>query len=718
MLQTRADKAERSLYAYEELRPLFHPDSIAIVGASQRQGSFGLRTINNLSEFDGRIYPVNPRYDQIAGHKCYPDIGSIPEKVDCAVIAVAAEQVEAMVAESVRAGVGGVIIYAGGFSETGRPDLVAMQERLVAQVRGTKTRLLGPNCLGLTNYARGARILFGRMPETKPLGEFPIGIVSQSGSVNMSLGQVVERGVSVSHTIPVGNSGDVALGDVVAYLAQDPACKAIVCVFEGASDASRLVQAIELATERGKAVIIYKMAVGTAGAQAALSHTGALAGSHRAYVAALEAAGAVMLDNMEDLIETAVFFAKAGRPTGTGAAVIVGSGGLGVISADKAEEFGVPLHQPSGHTLDVLKANVPEFGAARNPCDVTAMALNDEGPLEACAAAFLEDRQYSTMIVVHPYADAIGSARVNLWHRLHERYGKIICSYWSSEWLEGYGAREVEAEPGIATFRSLRRCFAAIAAWQKREATIERRKQAAARVSPQSAKAEAAKMLEAAGDKLTEREAKAVLDAYGVPTVPERLTQNVDEAAAACADFGYPAVLKVESPDILHKTEAGVVRLGIRDEAGLREAFAEIMENARKVAGARINGVLVQPMVPRGLELMLGAQHDDQFGPMVLVGFGGVMIELLKDASARIAPVSKEEALVMLDELKSREALDGFRGIPAVNREKLAEIAARFSEFVADHAEIIGEVDVNPLICAGDRIVAVDALIAKKGEAR
>lgn len=706
----------RDLYSHAELRRLIHPDSIAVIGASTRQRSFGLRTINNLSEFDGAIYPINPRYDEVGGHRCYPDLGSVPGPIDCAVVAVGAEQVEDQVAACVGAGVGGVIVFAGGLGETGRPDLVAMQDRIADLVRGTGTRLLGPNCLGLTNYARGARILFGRMPETKPLGAFPIGIVSQSGAVNMSLGQVVERGVSVSHTIPVGNSADVGLGDAVAYLADDPACKAIVCVFEGASDATRLVHAVERATENGKAVIVYKMAVGAAGAQAALSHTGALAGSHLAYKAALEGAGAVMVDNMEDLIETAVFFAKAGRPTGSGAAVIVGSGGLGVIAADKAEEFGVPLHQPVGRTLEVLKANVPEFGAARNPCDVTAMALNDERPLAACAEAFLEDPRYSAMLVVHPYADAAGLARVKLWHRLYEKHRKVIVSYWSSEWLEGYGSREVEAEPGIATFRSLRRCFAALAAWHDREARLARNASRRQRLSEAGARDATRAIIMAAGPQLTEREAKAVLSAYGIPVVQERLATSADAAVQAAADMGWPVAIKVESPDILHKTEAGVVRLGIADETALKAAFADVMANAGKVEGARINGVLVQPMVPRGLELMMGASRDAQFGPMIVVGLGGVMVELMKDVSARIAPVSAAEALVMLDELKGRDALDGFRGIPAVDRERLAGVVARFSEMVADHADLVAEVDVNPLICAGDRIVAVDALIAKQGE--
>ncbi len=704
----------RSLYRHADLRRLIHPNSIAVFGASNRPGSFGLRTLNNLKSFDGRLYAVNPNYERVGDVDCFASLDALPQAPDCVVIAVNRDLVGDAVRASVKAGAGGVIVYAGGFAETSRADLVALQQQIVGLVEGTATRLIGPNCLGITNYARGARILFGRMPEPKPLRRGGIGIVSQSGSVSMALGQAVERGVAVSHAIPVGNAADVGIADLIAYLAQDDSCAAIACVFEGVPDPHRLVQAAEIALAADKPVVVYKMAVGDEGAAAALSHTGALAGAHDVYKAALESAGVVMVENLEDVIETTAFLAKAGRPRGRGVAVVLGSGGLGVIAADKAEQIGVALPQPQGKTLAVLQHNVPEFGAARNPCDVTAQALNDEGPLRACADAMMADPAYGAMLVVHPYADAISSARVRLWVELADQHDKVICNYWATEALEGHGVQDVEEQPRIATFRSLARCFHAIAAWHARE---DRRNENLAhkpsRLVAQPARANAAALLgQHTGGVLTEREAKAVLALYGIPVVREELVQSAKQAAQAAAGIGFPVVLKIESPDIAHKTEAGVVKIGLRDAAQVEEAAGELLARAAAIRPApAVKGLLVQPMIPAGVEVMMGARIDAQFGPLVVVGLGGVMVELMKDSNLALAPVSQPQALRMLRSLRGAKALAGFRGMPAVNMERLAQIVARFSEFVADHAQRIREVDVNPMICNGDDIVAVDALI-------
>ncbi len=693
---------------------MISPHSIAIIGASNRPGSFGLRTVNNLVGFDGRVYPINPKYDRIADLTCFASLDALPESPDCVVIAVNRDLVEEAVLESVKAGAGGVIVYAGGFAETARDDLVALQDRIVRHVAGSRTRLIGPNCLGITNYARGARIMFGRMPEPKPLGPGAIALVSQSGSVSMCLGQAAARGISVSHAIPVGNSADVGIADLVAYLADDDSCRAIACIFEGINDPIQLIEAAGIALSVDKPLIVYKMAVGAEGATAALSHTGALAGAHEAYKAALTSAGVVMVDNLEDVVETAVFFAKAGRPRGRGAAVVIGSGGLGVIAADKAEEYGVPLPQPQGETLAVLLANVPEFGAARNPCDVTAQALNDERPLRACAEAMLSDPAYCTMVVVHPYADAASTARLPLWADLAAKYDKIVCNYWATEALEGPGARECEEQPHIATFRSMRRCFAALAAWHAREdLRLQAQASRPVRLVDEDARQRVAMALaDAAGRTLTEREAKQLLSLYGVPVVHERVVQDAKAAAEAAGTIGFPVAIKIESPDILHKTEAGVLRIGLRDAAEVEVAAADILAKARAIRPApAIKGVLVQPMVPAGIEVMMGGRFDPQFGPLVVTGLGGVMVELMRDTALALAPVSPSRALEMLRGLRAAKALAGFRGMPAVDLDRLAEIVARFSEFVADHAQAIVEVDVNPLICNGDRIVAVDALI-------
>jgi acetyl-CoA synthetase len=706
--------SRRAPYAHAALQRLLHPRSIAVIGASTRAGSFGLRTIRNLEGFGGAIYPVNGRYEAVEQHRCYPDLASLPEAPDCAVIALNRDAVEEAIAQCVARGVGGIVLYASGYAETRQAELIALQDRLLQLVQGTQTRLIGPNCLGINNYAIGARIMFGRMPAPRPLRHGAIGIVTQSGSVGMSLAQAMERGVPVSHSIPVGNGADVGIADVIAYLAADAHCQAIVTVFEGVEDPRRLVHAAELAAAAGKPLLVHKMAVGEQGAAAALSHTGALAGSQASFRAVLERAGAVMVDDLDDLMETAQFFAKAGRPTGRGVGIVLGSGGLGVAAADKAEEHGVALPQPEGATLETLKRHVPEFGALRNPCDVTAMTLNDDTAFEACCGAFLADPAYSALLVVYPYADAFGASRVPIWRRLAELYGKPVVNYWASEWLEGPGAELLEAEPRIATFRSLRRLFRAVRAWHEREA--RRVLPPAARLSSPLAVGQTAAALAGAPTRtLTEREAKAALLPYGIPVVRERLVLDAAAAAAAAAELGFPVALKVESPDIPHKTEAGVIRLNLRDGESVAAAFDAVMDKARAVTPpARIAGVLVQPMVAQGVEIMAGVTNEPAFGPLVAFGFGGIFVELLKDTALLPAPFGAAEAEAALRKLRGASLLDGFRGMPAVSLAALADVLARLSEFAADHAETIAEVDVNPLICAAERIVAVDALIVRR----
>lgn len=705
----------RAPYRHEELRRLLHPRSVAVIGASTRPGSFGLRTIANLEGFSGAIYPVNARYDAIGTHRCFPSVDALPEVPDCAVIAVGREVAEEQVAACVKASVGGLIIYASGYAETRRADLVAMQARLGELVSGTQTRLLGPNCLGITNYAIGARIMFGRMPKPRPLAEGAIGIVTQSGSISMALSQAMERGVPVSHAIPVGNAADVVVADLIAYLAEDETCRAIMATFEGVDDLRQLAESVAHATRAGKPVVVYKMAVGEEGAAAALSHTGALAGSHAACRALLERAGAVLVDDLEDMVETTRFLAKAGRPKGRGLAIVLASGGLGVAAADKAEQHGVLLPQPEGATLAAIQAQIPEFGAARNPCDVTAGALNDNVAFETACDAFLADPAYSALHVVFPYADVFGMSRAALWRAAAEKHDKPVVNHWATEWLEGEGVVAMEAEPRIATFRSLGRLMRAVAAWHAREARMTLTP--AARLAPDSAREEAAAVLRAAGrNTLTEREAKAALAPYGIPVVPERLVRSAAEAVQAASALGFPVALKVESPDIPHKTEAGVIRLRLQSAADVEAAFTAVMARALAVTPpATINGVLVQPMIPPGLELMMGVVNDAAAGPMVAFGFGGVLVELLKDTALLPAPFTPAEAEVALRGLRGAKLLDGFRGSEAVDVARLTEVLARFSEFAADQAALIAEVDVNPLICAGARIVAVDALIAKHG---
>lgn len=699
------------------MRRLIAPESVAVVGVSERPNAFGSRTAANLKDFDGRLYQVNARYSELYGRPCYPNFAALPEVPDCVVIATPREAVEPIARECAAVGVGAILVLAAGFAETAKPEHVALQERLVAVARGANMRMVGPNTIGIVNYAIGAGLTFSAMPDRRPLRPNAIGIVSQSGSLGFSLSQAVERGVSVSHVLTAGNSADVDVADHVAYLAQDPHCGAITCLFEGMADPTRMLRAATLCWEADKPLVMYKIATGQEGARAAMSHTGSLAGSEQAYAAAFARAGVVQVDKLEALVETASFLAKAGRPKATGAVVIATSGGATIIAADKAELHGVALSQPGPDAAAVLAREVPEYGSTRNPCDVTAQVISSSETLAACAGALLVDPAYGVMVTSHAYAYESATSRLPVFSRAAAETGKIVCNVWAPEWLGGPGSVETESDPHLALFHSMDRCFATIAAWHRRDALRRADRTGERRYSEPAEKTRMEALLAAApAAALTEREAKVVMALYGIPVVEDRLVRRAIDASAAAKAIGYPVVLKGESPDILHKTEAGLVKLSLQGAAEVERAYEEIVEAVDRIEPRPgFRGVIVQPMIPKGVEVMVGARHDPQFGPLVVVGLGGVLVEVLRDTALSLAPVGRSEAEALLRSLKGAALLDGFRGAPAVDIPRLAEIVCRFSELAADAGDRIAEMEINPLICAGDRIVAADALIVKGG---
>jgi len=701
-----------TVYRHAELVRLLHPASIAVIGASARPGSFGERVLDNLANYRGAVLPVNARYERIGERVCYPSVAALPVVPDCAVITVVREAVEAVVLDCAGAGVGGVIVFASGYAETARADRIAEQERLAAIARETGLRIVGPNCVGAVNATLDSRVTFMTITPIPPPRPHAVGIISQSGALGMGLAQAVVRGASFGHVLTSGNSCDVDIADYVSYLADDPGCRAIACVFEGMARPERLLQAAEYAWQRDKPLIVLKMATGSQGAAAAMSHTGSLAGSHAAYRAVFQRAGAVLVEDFEALVETAAFFAKAPAPKADGVAIVAASGGAAIMAADRAEQHGVALPQPPEPLREMLVSRIPEFGAARNPCDVTGQVLNDPELLNVCAGAFLGETRYGALVVPLTYGYAQSSLRIPVYDSLAKQHDKIACVAWQSEWLEGPGVKEAEQSERVALFRSMSACFATLRAWNWRAA-----KRAAGVVAiaetPAETRLKARAMLDAAvGRALTEREAKALLALYGVPVVGETLAQTREEAARAADGLGYPVVLKLESPDVPHKTEAGVIRLDLRDAGAVRAAFDAITATAAAlVPKPRVNGVLVQKMVPPGIEIVVGGRIDPMFGPLVVVGLGGILVELLADTALAPAPVTRDEALALLARLKGARLLDGFRGMGAVDRAALATVVAQVSRILADHRDAIAELDVNPLICTGADIVAVDALI-------
>jgi len=701
-----------TVYSRQELTRLLHPQSIAVIGASARPGSFGERVLLNLRHYSGRYYAVNARYQTIGDLPCYPNVRDLPEVVDCAVITAAREAVEEIVLDCVKAGVGGVIIFASGYAETGKDDRIAQQHRLAAIARESGVRIVGPNCIGVVNATLDSRLTFMDITPIPQPTRNAIGVISQSGALGMALAQGVVRGLSVSHVMTSGNSCDVDMADFVNYLVDDPTCASIACVFEGMSTPERLLLAAENAWRADKPLIIFKMATGEQGAQAAMSHTGSLAGSHASYRAVFKRAGAVVVDDFEALMETAAFFAKAPPPKAAGVAVVAASGGAAIMATDRAEQHGVPMPQPAEATRLVLEQHIPEFGSSRNPCDVTAAVLGNPESLGACATALLSDPQYGALVSPMTYGYAPSAKRPLVYNEIAKQYGKIACVAWQTEWQEGPGVVDSNQCERVALFRSMNACFAALAAWQWRGGKRAAGEQIVPPTAPATIVAAKALLGAASGATLTEREAKDVLALYGVPVVGERLTQSSEEAVNAAASLGYPVVLKVESPDLPHKTEAGVIRLNLRSADEVRAGYDAVMANAHRVEPPpQINGVLVQPMVPQGVEMVVGARVDPLFGPLIVVGLGGILVEVLKDTALSPAPVTPSEAMELLRSLKGVKLLEGFRGMAAVNMDRLADVISRVSIFVADHRDSIAELDVNPLICAGDRITAVDALI-------
>ena len=696
------------------LERLFAPRTIAIVGASEREGSFGRRTRENLAHYTGRLHLVNPRAETILGEPCWPSLDALPEAPDCVLVATPRDTVEGVIEAAAAAGAGGAQVYASGFAEVGDPELAALQGRVRDAARAGGLRLAGPNSIGFVNFGLGAGATFlGGLHLEKGFaaeaGRRRIGLVSQSGALGLAFTQAMMAGQFFSHVLTCGNSSDVDVADCIAFLAQDPECKAIACNFEGASRPDRIAAAARTAAEAGKPLVVYKMASGEAGAAAAASHTGSLAGAHDAWRSLFELNGAVWVEGYEDLLETAAFFSKAEANDGEGVAVVATSGGAAIMAADAAERQGVALPQPSEALRARLAKRIPEFGSTANPCDVTAQVINDMTSLVDCVEGFMEEPGIGAFVTPQVVAYEPARARIPVLDELAKKHGKIVCTVWLTSWLEGPGSEDLAAAEHTAIFRSMDRCMASFAAWRRwlrRGEVIA----PAGRASPEGAAEAAGAVLDAAeGATLGEREAKRVLSAYGLGVVPERAAADAEGAGAAAEAIGFPVALKLDAPGLAHKTEAGGVVLGLADGAAVARAAAEML--GRPAAeGAR--GVLVQRMAPKGLEIVIGGRRDPVFGPLVSVGLGGVFVEVIRDVVTAPAPVSPAQAERMLSRLRHAAALDGVRGLPAADRGALALAVARVSELMADQPEI-AELDVNPVIVRGAEIEAVDGLILR-----
>ena len=709
--QPRRAAAPEPLRDPGALRRVLSPRSVALVGVSAEPTSFGARSTTNLAGFDGPVWTVNPKHAgrDLHGRPCYGSIAELPEAPDCVLLALPRAGILPAVRAAGARGAGGVIVYASGYGETGLPDRVAEEEALREAARSLSLPLVGVNCLGVVDHTTRAAVTF--MPEYGRLSAPPggVAVASQSGALGYALMQAAERGFSLCHMATAGNSTDLDVCDLAAYQLSMPECRSVALAVEGLRDARRLFLLGDAARAAGKAVVALKLGRGEAGAAAAVSHTGSLAGSTAAWSAAFRRAGMAEVEDFDALLETAGLFAKAPKPKARGVAIVTPSGGAGIMAADHAEALGLDMPQPAPETERVLRGAIPEFGAPRNPCDLTAQVATNPAMFDACMDAMLADAQYGAVVTPVVYSHhATTQVRMEGMRPHAQKHGKPVCIAWISEQLEGPGAVAADSAPELPLFRSTRRLMNAIRLWLEHDAAAAA---AAPPVVPPRLE-DAVASLPGGGAVLMEAEAKALFARAGLPVVEERRAVTAEAAAEAAAALGFPVVLKLDSPDIAHKTEVGGVKLNLGDAGAVREAFGAIVASARRHApDARIDGVLVQRMARGGVELIVGAKRDPQFGSMVLVGTGGVQAELWRDVALDLAPVTPERAEAMLRGLKGFPLLDGFRGAERADLQAVAAAVAAFSSLVAAAGERIAEAEINPLIAGPWGCLAVDGLV-------
>lgn len=692
------------------IHKMLNPRSIAIIGATPRM-QYGGRFLAAALKAQDRVnvYAVNPRYDEIMGLKSYPNVSALPEAPDVVGIVVPYHQVLDTLQECHQKGVGAAIVISAGFAERGVDDRRDLQGQLGAFARDSGLRLSGPNCLGLANVkndlwatssSRGASGLVGS-----------IGLVCQSGATAFGpfLVRAVDNGIGFSYIISTGNEADLDFADFARYLLDDPDTRVIAGFIEGFKDARKFLEVARLAAERGKPLVMIKIGRSELGSRAARSHTAALTGTDALYEAVFAQYGVVRVQNYDELLEVSQLLANTPRPSQPGIAVVSHSGGISSLTADMCGQAGLDLPVLSEQARDGINSVLKGFGWAANPSDVTGYANSESFP--QIMEYMINEPQVGTLVV----ASAGGESQADQVISLRDRSPKGVAFMWTGSRGEKGGLAKLKAAniPVFYTPDTLARGLKYLVdyhAWR------ERRLVEGFGTAPLLAVEEeqAVARLQALGRvTLSESESKQLIAAWGVPTTREVRVESVEAGIEAAQRLGYPVALKVDSPDILHKTEAGVVRLGLRDAAQVRAAYAAILANAKAYAPqAAITGVLVQEMVADGIEMIVGVSYDPQLGPTLLFGTGGVMVEVYNDVALRRCPITRPEAYAMVAEVKGARLLEGFRGRPAADVEALVQTLVSISHLAVQLEGRLAELDINPLMVlpAGQGVKAVDAL--------
>lgn len=697
------------------LNTLFNPKSVAVFGASVTSNSVGALTYANLLSggFQGAIYPVNPKHKMLADVACFAKAADLPEGVELAVIATPARTVPAILRDLGEAGVKNAIVLSAGFAE-GAAKGKALEAEIVAAARRHGIRFMGPNCVGLTRPWLGLNASFLRTQAPKGRLAF----VSQSGALLSAIADWAGPHHSgFSAMVSLGNSTNVDFGDVVEFLAMDPKTDAILLYVEGVRDAPGFLSALKHAA-RMKPVIVMKSGRHAASAEAAHTHTGALIGSDAVFDAAIERVGAVRADTLGQLFAAAEILATTKKASGKRLCIVTNGGGAGVLAADRAVDLGLELPPLSDKTKAALDQILPPFWSHANPVDILGDATPDT--YGAVVKAALDDPDNDgVLVMLTPQAmtDATAAARAVI-DALPKRRKKPVLACWMGE-SSVSEARNLLSKNGVPDFQTPERAvegFSYLAKHHRnRKLALEMPRALAPEAQPDydGARMIIAGALSEGRNMLSDMESKALLRAFHVPVNMTIEARDPREALVAAETLGFPIAMKINSPDVVHKTDVGGVKINIAHAASVQRAFHEITSNARKaLPKARILGVTVEPMakIAQARELVVGASRDPVFGPTVLFGAGGTMVEVMRDSAVALPPLNSVLAERLIRRTRVAKALDQFRDYAPADRAAIVDVLKRVSKIVSELPEVLS-LDINPLMAGPEGVLAVDARI-------
>ena len=687
------------------LAALFEPKSVAIIGASTNPARIGGRPISYYLKagFKGDIYPVNPNRDEIQGLKCYPDISAIPGSVDLAILAISATAVVGAVQACGEKGVKVIVLFSAGFAEIGEAgDVMQAEVDKIAQQYGI--RILGPNCLGLYNGDNGNCPTFTSGLE----GGFPragrVGLITQSGAYGTHLLTMSKsRRLGVTKWISTGNESDVTVAECLEYMIDSDSVDVVGCYMEGVKNPEILIRALKKARAAGKAVTIMKVGVSEVGSEAVQSHTASLTGSDASFQALIDQYGALRAYTTEQMFDILYAFSLSPRATGSKLGVLTVSGGAGVLMADVAEELGLSLPAMPAETQARLSARNP-LGAPRNPVDITANALNDFPLVSENLDAMCNEGGYDLLVAF--FTSLIGSPvhgekLLKVFSEGVKGQGKPFALIGQApvEMLEKYEAA------GIMVFEDPSRAVAALSALAKFNTSFN------AAAEDEGSLPDIGQ-IELPTSKIAEAEAKALMAKTGIPVPAEEVVSTAKQAAEAASKMGFPVVIKIVSADIPHKSEAGGVALNLADAAAVEAAASLMLTTVKeREPTAKIDGLLVAPMIGDGVDLIVGTQRDPVMGPVVMVGLGGIYTEILKDVAVSLAPITPKRALALIESLRGAALLKGVRGQAAVDLNAIADVVSRLSVLATQNVEGIESIEINPLRAMPNGVIALDALI-------